>query len=128
MIRVSQHQPNGALFDLVDIVRDLSTVEEIEMWHYDIEWALWGMGANLPEEDKGPATLSHEQFSAKFRDLYQTIDGTYTALAGGSPVARFEAVDSSYWEIEASPSVEALFAEKYACMVSNNSLQADRER
>jgi hypothetical protein len=113
MIRVSQYQPNGVLFDLTDIIRDLATVEKVDTWHYEIDWAIWGKGANLPDDAKGPAVLAHEQFVAKFRDVYQTIDGAYTAFANDRVVGKFEAVDSSYWEIEGTPSVEALFAERY---------------
>ncbi|MEM7430335.1 MAG: hypothetical protein AAF351_00220 [Pseudomonadota bacterium] len=100
IIKIRQHGTDGKLFDMGDFISDVLQFHAVSHWIADIEWALGSQG-----EKADSTAIQKRQYSTKgltslYQDIYQTIDGSITAVNESAEVARLTAVDSSYWEVE----------------------------
>jgi hypothetical protein len=113
MVQIRQHGPNGELFDITSFLGDIDHFFCVDQWRVRV-WECVGKEAiqvePLTAEEQ---TLSDRDFRAMYRGVHQTIDGSFVALAGGHERCRLEAVDSSFWEITATPEFEAHMMAKY---------------
>jgi hypothetical protein len=66
-----------------------------------------------------PATVNDTEFREAYGDIHQTIDGGFTGLLDGQRQFEIVAVDSSYWEVSASPALEAHMLQKYGAYSHN---------
>ena len=78
---------------------DASNSLSISHWLVQIEWCIGDEYAQVEQSAKNPKKYSTKGLRSVYATITQTIDGILTAYKNEKEIVRFEAVDSSYWEI-----------------------------
>jgi len=114
MITIPQHGPKGELYDFNLFMEQIEEFRAVTCWWVRIE-ECFGEGSSLIEERTFPkgATFPAEDLRARYKNIYQTIDGEFVGLDGRREVCRLLAIDSSYWEISGSTELEKFMLDRY---------------
>lgn len=114
MINIPQHGPKGELYDFNQFLEQIEELRAVPHWLVRIEECL-GDGSSSMEEETFPASkaFTATDLRARYKGIYQTIDGEFVGVSGKSEVCRLLAIDSSYWEVSGSTALETLMAVRY---------------
>lgn len=114
MITIPQHGNKGELYDFNQFLEHIEELQAIVHWRIRIEECL-GEGSVSIEDETYPKcrVFSAMDLRARYKDIYQTIDGEFVGLDGEGEVCRLIAVDSSYWEVSGSAALEKLMSDRY---------------
>ncbi len=77
----------------------LSSYVSVDTWIVHIERALGESREFYEVPEFWGKKFSHTGLVALYQGLFQTIDGTLTGYVDGNEVIRFQAIDSTFWEI-----------------------------
>jgi len=99
MIVVRQHGDDGALFDMHCFLDDVEQLLQVDRWTIQIEECIGVEAPSAEDSCDKPKEYSTKGLKTLYSQLTQTIDGVITGYDGPNKIVRFEAVDSSYWEI-----------------------------
>jgi len=113
MVRIKQHGPTRGLFDINDFLGDIDWHFDVDEWQVEIACCVGEGAGNIESLTALGRRFSDTQFRAMYRGIFQTIDGRFLLYSGGKRIARLEAVDSSYWEIESTAAFEQNMLGKY---------------
>jgi hypothetical protein len=119
MIKIPQHTESGRLNDLQRFLEDLDRFQrKVDYWLIELEEFIGEGSIAFEELSRGGAKLSPLGFSSLCQCINQTIDGVFSGFLGDREIIRLMAVDSSYWEITASPEFEDIMLNKYGPYIS----------
>lgn len=113
MITIPQHGSAGELFDMNLFLSDVDALTRVDSWLVTIQECQGEGALAFEERTKNQTKISDAEFRREYRGIYQTIDGSFTALFEEKEQCRLDAIDSSYWEIYGSPEFEAHMLGKY---------------
>jgi hypothetical protein len=113
MVRIRQHGPTRGLFDISDFLADIDWHFDIDEWRVEIVCCVGEGAGDIESRTAFGRRFSDAQFRAMYRGIFQTIDGQFLLYSRGKRLARLEAVDSCYWEIESTAAFEQNMLGKY---------------
>lgn len=113
MVTIPHHGPKQALFDMNTFAGDIAQFFQIDRWRIRVEECCGENAADIELCSQDGWLLSNEDFWALYRGIHQTIDGRFIAYQQGVQQCRLDAVDSSFWEIRATPEFEQHMQSRY---------------
>jgi hypothetical protein len=113
MITIRQHGDSDALYDIACFLSDIDSHFSIDAWQVNVEECIGARAIEVEKQTSCSPTLPDAEFRALYREVYQTIDGTFVGYQSGAAQFRFVAFDSSFWEISSTPVFEAHMLHRY---------------
>jgi len=102
MIRIRQHGEENSLFDIKQFLQDIDVYFEVSSWFVEIGWCQGKNSERIEKETAKGKEYTNNEFRKLYSGIFQTIEGSFHLVRNNEIVAKFLAVDSSYWEVEAT--------------------------
>ena len=102
LITIRQHSEDNNLNDINQFLVDIDQYFKVDTWTIEIDECLGVNATSIEDDSRGGKEISDKEFRTRYKDIYQTIDGSFSIKENGQVVAKLLAVDSSSWDIESN--------------------------